>query len=68
MLFRSPSLGDLALGLVLEKPSYGLRDVLSSEDGDISTSVGVLGGDVAMRELGVLRLGGRLSEVAGGVR
>ena len=51
-----PSLGDLALGLELVGPGCGLDDVLSVDDDDISTTVGVLGGDVVIREPCVLRL------------
>lgn len=35
-------------------PSCGLHDVLSVDDDDISTAVGVLGSDVVIGELGVL--------------
>jgi hypothetical protein len=51
-----PSLGDLALGLELVGPGCGLDDVLSVDDDNISTTVGVLGGDVVIGELRVLRL------------
>ena len=51
-----PSFGDLALGLKLVRPGCGLDDVLSVDDDNVSTTVGVLGGDVAFRELCVLRL------------
>ena len=52
----APSLGDLALGLELVGPGCGLDDVLSVDDDNISTAVGVLGGDVVIREPCVLRL------------
>jgi len=43
-----PGLGDPALGLELVGPGCGLDDVLSVDDDNISTAVGVLGGDVVI--------------------
>ena len=43
-----PSFGDLALGLEFVGPGRGLDDVLSVDDDNISTTVGVLGGDVVI--------------------
>ena len=51
-----PSLGHLTLGLELVGPSCRLDDVLAIDDDNISTAVGVLGGNVIIRELCVLRL------------
>ena len=51
-----PCLGDLTLGLELEGPSCGLDDVLFVDDDNISTAVGVLGGDIVIREFRILRL------------
>jgi len=63
-----PSLRDLSLGLELVGPSRGLHDVLSVDDDDISTAVGVLGSDVVVAELGVLRLDNNLVGTASSSR
>jgi len=63
-----PSLGDLSLGLELVGPSRGPHDVLSVDDDDISTAVGVFGSDVVVAELGVLRLDNNLVGTASGSR
>ena len=55
-----PSLGDLSLGLELVGLSRRPHDVLSVDDDDISTTVGVLGSDVVLAELGVLRFDNNL--------
>lgn len=49
-----PSLGDLALSLELVRLGCGLHNVLSINDDDISTAVGVFGSDIIIGELCVL--------------
>lgn len=43
-----PGLGDFALGLELVGPGRRLYDILSVDDDDISTAVGVPGSDVVI--------------------
>jgi hypothetical protein len=63
---HSPSFADLAGGLELVRLSSGGNGELATRNGDISTTVNVLGNDMLVRIDSVLRLNGEVMGTASG--